>query len=539
MKFGEFPIDECLGAILAHSLYLDGRLILKKGTVLEKDHLEKIGSFGHEKLTIAKLSVDDVEENEAARRVAECFLADGLYANDASTGRVNILAEKKGLFLADRELINKINLVHPDITVATLNEFAFVEEGGLVATVKIIPYGVDKKHLEKIEAIEKGAIGLAPFKAQKVSALFTDNRSLKESVKRKTEANLKTRIEKAGSVLMETSYIDHELGAVSHALDEMIVKTDLVILFGAGAISDLEDVIPKAVISIGGKIERFGMPVDPGNLLLIGSKSATKIIGAPSCARSIAENGFDFVLQRLLAGIEVSSNDIAKMGVGGLLHEIPSRPHPRQAKTNQVKHVAGIVLAAGQSKRMGKANKLLETVSGKPLISHIVEASNQSQLDQLVVVTGHQGKEVRSELGGFVKGGKPHKFLNNPDYEMGLSSSLITGIKSLDRNVTHAMILLGDMPLISNEIIDELLETIDSNPPNSIIMATAFGKWGNPILWPRCYFDALLELKGDVGAKHIIFENSEHVIEVEIGEAAALDIDLKTELNVFEARSSK
>ena len=101
------------------------------------------------------------------------------------------------------------------------------------------------------------------------------------------------------------------------------------IVFGASAITDRRDVIPAALVAAGGEIEQFGMPVDPGNLLLIGRIAGKPFLGAPGCARSAKENGFDWVLQRMLADIPVSARDIRRMGSGGLLMEIVSRPQPR------------------------------------------------------------------------------------------------------------------------------------------------------------------------------------------------------------------
>ena len=98
------------------------------------------------------------------------------------------------------------------------------------------------------------------------------------------------------------------------------------------ATSDLHDVAPEAVRRAGGQVERFGMPVDPGNLLFTGRIGTRPVIGLPGCARSPALNGADWVLERLACGLEVGDDDIAAMGVGGLLKEIPLRPQLREPR---------------------------------------------------------------------------------------------------------------------------------------------------------------------------------------------------------------
>src|SRR5262249_57563189 len=114
----------------------------------------------------------------------------------------------------------------------------------------------------------------------------------------------------------------------------------LVLIFGASAIPDRRDVIPAAIEAAGGNVEHFGMPVDPGNLMLIGSAAGRAVLGAPGCARSPKENGFDWILARLLCGLPVRRSDITGMGVGGLLMEIVTRPQPRESEEPAGRRVA-------------------------------------------------------------------------------------------------------------------------------------------------------------------------------------------------------
>ena len=127
--------------------------------------------------------------------------------------------------------------------------------------------------------------------------------------------------------------VPHEARALGERIGEML-DLDMVIIFGASAITDRRDVVPVGLERAGGVVEHLGMPVDPGNLLLLGHVDAggrtIPVIGAPGCARSPKENGFDFVLRRLLAGLPVTGADLKRMGVGGLLSEIVSRPQLRQ-----------------------------------------------------------------------------------------------------------------------------------------------------------------------------------------------------------------
>jgi molybdenum cofactor cytidylyltransferase len=297
---------------------------------------------------------------------------------------------------------------------------------------------------------------------------------------------------------------------------------ELVIVFGASAIADRRDVIPAAITEIGGQIEHFGMPVDPGNLLLIGSANGVPVLGAPGCARSPVENGFDWVLMRLLAGLKVTRAELTGMGVGGLLMEIVTRPQPRTvADLEANRNVTAIVLAAGRSTRMGGPNKLLAEIDGKKLVRIVTEQAQASRATGVIVVTGHQADLVEQALTGLNV-----KFVRNPDFAGGLASSVKAGIAAVPENADGAIVCLGDMPLISAKLIDQLIETFAPDRGQLIAVPVSDGRRGNPVLWSRRFFKELMTLDGDVGARHLIAKHAEAVAEVPVdGQSAFLDID--------------
>jgi molybdenum cofactor cytidylyltransferase len=239
------------------------------------------------------------------------------------------------------------------------------------------------------------------------------------------------------------------------------------------------------------------------------------------------------VLQRLLAGRKVSGTEITGMGVGGLLMEIGTRPRPRETKENVTGKTAAIILAAGQSRRMGGTNKLTAILGDKALVRHVADAALASSAAEVIVVTGHEAETVRSVLDGL-----DVRFAQNPDYVDGLSSSLAVGIGAIGSQCDRAVILLADMPGITAGIIDRMIEA-STAAPGSIILATHNGKRGNPVLWPADFFRQLSQISGDVGARHLIGENSGRVVQVETGEAAGFDIDTKDALELAASKFSR
>jgi molybdenum cofactor cytidylyltransferase len=331
---------------------------------------------------------------------------------------------------------------------------------------------------------------------------------------------MRSRLESLGSSLGRTIVTDHAIEPVAQAIRELIAsRHDIILLFGASAIVDRGDVIPAGLKSAGGQVVHLGMPVDPGNLLMFGRLGSAPVIGVPSCARSPKVNGFDWVLERTLAGIELSARDIMDMGVGGLLMEIPTRPTPRESGDEKPKlapQIAAVVLAAGRSTRMG-SNKLLKSMRGKPMIRQTVEAVMQSRVSPVVVVTGHDAERVKSALKGLNVG-----FVHNPHFADGLSTSLAAGVKELPPQVDGALMVLGDMPLVPAATMNKLVSAFDPTERRSICIPVFQGERGNPILWGRQHFDEFEGLKGDRGAKVLLVVNSDQVVEVPVGNESVL-----------------
>ncbi|WP_328596011.1 molybdopterin-binding protein [Aureimonas psammosilenae] len=329
MKFGSVPVTEAEGVILAHAAGLpDGRIA--KGTRLGRDELARLASGGVATVIGAMLAEGDVPENDAAAVLAQALAGGAVRVAPAATGRANLFAEENGLFLADRQAVDRLNEIDPGITLATLPEYAPVTAGQMIATVKIIPLALSGIAVARgLEAIGASPpLRVAAYRPARVALVQTMLPGIKDSVLQKTKRSLDARLAPSSSSLVEEQRCAHDPDALRETLLRLR-PAELVVIFGASAVIDRRDVIPAAIEDAGGAVHQFGMPVDPGNLLLFGTFRDNPILGAPGCARSPKENGFDWVLNRLLAGVEVSPQDIRRMGVGGLLGEIPTRPSPR------------------------------------------------------------------------------------------------------------------------------------------------------------------------------------------------------------------
>jgi molybdenum cofactor cytidylyltransferase len=331
VKFGQVPVEEAVGALAAHSVRA-GEMLVKKGTLVTSDIAVRLKQAGVETLIAARLELGDVAEDAAASRLAHALAGSNVAVEAPFTGRANLYAETSGVLVIDVDAIHRLNAVDEAMTAATLPAYKSVVAGEMVGTVKIIPYAIPEALLhDGIVKTGKEALRIAPYTRRRVGVVSTLLPGLKPSVIDKTLAVLARRLEPADARIVQDRRVPHEVSILAEELAlQANGHTELIIVFGASAIADRRDVIPSAIEIAGGRVEHFGMPVDPGNLLLVGSIAGKPIIGAPGCARSAKENGFDWILHRLLTDVPVTRVDIMSLGVGGLLMEIVSRPQPRE-----------------------------------------------------------------------------------------------------------------------------------------------------------------------------------------------------------------
>jgi molybdenum cofactor cytidylyltransferase len=533
MKFGAVPVAECAGAILAHSLKTP-KGVLKKGRILSAADGEILAAAGFRTVVAARLEPGDVGENAAAAELAKAAAGDGVRVAGAYTGRANLFSTVHGLAMIDRASIDRFNRVDDTLTLATVEPYAVVAPNQMIATLKVIPFAVSRAAVDKCLAVSREAgalLRIAPLRAKRVALIQTRLPGLKETILDKTVATTKERLATLGSSLIQERRCDHKSEALMPEIAAAIeAGADLVLIAGASAIVDRRDVIPAAITGAGGAVEHFGMPVDPGNLMLMGSLGTVPVLGLPGCARSPKVNGFDWVLQRLLADLPVGPREIMGMGVGGLLADIPSRPLPRALATREAgappmvpraPRIAALVLAAGQSRRMGTLNKLLIEIDGVPMVRRVVEMLCQSKADPIVVVTGHEHEKLAAALEGLAV-----TIVYNPDFAQGLSTSLKAGIGALDAETDGALVCLGDMPRVGAAEVDRLIGAFNPVEGRGIVVPTRNGKRGNPVLWSKRFFAEMSQVAGDVGARHLIGAYPEMVAEVEMaGDGVLTDID--------------
>ena len=507
MKFGEKPISECVGDLLVHSIKTpDGKL--SKGTKLSKTHIETLRLIGAKLLLVASLEEDDVEENLAASMLSNAFLKSGFQLSVPATGRVNFIADALSIVRLDVEKIKSLNEIDEAITFATIMPDQLVTAGQMIATLKIIPYAVSKSSIDAALSVISNSdlVSCHAIVSRKFSLIQTSFEDTKPSIISATEDVTRTRLSHLNCPLIDSQITPHNASKVQKALIGARAQgAEAFLLCGASAIADRLDILPEALRMVGGEVIHLGLPVDPGNLSMVGEWDGMLVLGMPGCARSPKLNGLDWLLQKALAGIKLDKSELSGMAVGGLLADIASRPLPRKLiHKNTVKHqkTAGILLAAGSSRRMGAQNKLLLPIdNGLSMIRWIAQIYLDSDIDTLIVVTGFQHEAIRKALLGLNV-----EFVHNHDYQTGQASSVACGIESLSEQYDCALIGLADMPFITSDLINRLIKSHEllSKPEVRITMPIIEGRRANPVIWGRAFFDELKAISGDEGGRQIL-----------------------------------
>lgn len=520
MIFGQARLAEARGAILAHTHRLPGRTI-PKGTVLDEAMLAALCAAGLDEVVVARPEAGEVAADLVADRLAALLATPLIARGRAVGGRVELRAEATGLLRVNVTAVERVNAVDEAITVATPGDGEMVTSRERLAAVTVLPFAVPSSTVAVVEALARRGplFSLHPFHALRVASVVTGP---PYPGSERTIAAATVQVERLGGTLLPQLECAHDTIAIARRIHEAVAHgAELVLIAGAFPVTDRRDIAPAAIVAAGGAIERLGMPSGPGDALCLGHVGPVPVVVLPSDAAGDGRSGLAMLLERIFTGVPVTSGDIARMGVGGLATERDMQTGQPSASDGATRApppaVAAVVLAAGRSRRMAPLNKLLVEDAGAPMIARVVDHVLASRARPVIVVLGHQAREVEAALAG-----RKVLFVEAPDYADGLSASLKSGIAALPPGAEAAMICLGDMPLVSTAMMDRLIAAFDPAKGHTIIKPTYRGKQGNPMIWGRQHFDEILALTGDVGARHLAARHADAVAEVEMADDGVL-----------------
>ncbi len=496
MKFGRVPLPESEGAILAHSLSVNGRRI-RKGRKLCSSDVQAMREAGIDEVTVARLESGDLHENDAAAQIAARIAVDGsgFSASAPFTGRVNIYADAAGLLELDSRAVLRVNNVDHSITLATLPDCARLGPRSLVGTVKIITYGIAADLVAKAAENACGAMRLRRVAFSEAGLIATEVPGQPAKLTNKSRLAVEARLNALGIELSEFRIVPHDADAIGESLRKS--KASFQLLITASATSDPADVGPEGLRAAGGVLHRFGMPVDPGNLLFLGEIGKRPVIGLPGCARSPALNGADWVLERVACGIPPADIDIASMGAGGLLKEIASRPQPRGRVSISPSRprIDAIVVSVGETKKLNAA---------------LVAAKGSSVERIICAAPTRLHSSIRDLVGDDVE------IFAVPEPYGWLASTISAGIARISENADGIVLLRGDGDIANSDQIDRLAAAFSPEDGREICrFGGERGRMGPPVLFGHRFFEALAGLRGERGAGELMRDAAEFVVELD------------------------
>jgi molybdenum cofactor cytidylyltransferase len=322
MKAQTVDVKASTGRILCCTVFRPGgKKLLAKGHVISDEDIRVLESEGMETIWVTELEEGEIGEDDAVCAVASEMGCGSFEIRLAAGGRANLLATENCCVLVDDELLKQINCP-ASVVIATSLNFSYAIAGQRIATVKSAPFAVAKEQLEAVIGIlkDRGPILQArPVRTPTVGVLYTDPVS-GERARQLFENIMRQRLERFGVNANFVLACTEDENSVARCLQHLLRSKPCAILVASTtAPAGPEDIIGQAMVKVGGQVERFLAPVEPGNLLLLSYKDEVPIVSAPGCFRSAKPNVVDLVLPPLLARYHVTGWEIASLGHGGLL----------------------------------------------------------------------------------------------------------------------------------------------------------------------------------------------------------------------------
>ncbi len=477
---------------------------------------------------------NDWHEQKITEQLANDFLGENIKCEITKSGRVNFIAKIDGILHFNTENLDKFNELTPEITMATRPYCTQIYQGEIVASCKIIPYFVAGNIVKKSMVLaKKSCLNISPLQGGKAHLIFTYLEEIPPQKLQKSAQIFQKRLLKYNYEVGKISNVRHHCQELSEFLTQIPPKDfDLIAIMGAVSIADINDIVPKALINCGGKIIRYGMPVDPGNLLLLGEISNCPFLGLPGCAKSPKFNGLDFILQRLAARINITSKDIAQLGKIGLLPENYDRGALRAVNYPVASKPLIAILAAGKGERMAQdLAKPLTIFRDKALLEWVIDNINQAlpSKDIIIIVNDSpQGKQVQEFCLT-----KQYKFIINNQYNEGIASSLRLAVNYASQTHSALMVFLADMPNITPKTIATIWQEFQRDTQNIMAVQPKFGsQLGHPVVFNPRIFSELAKLSGDTGAKTFMENLSDYRRIIDTLDAGVIqDGDTKAMIN--------
>ncbi|OGO76671.1 MAG: molybdopterin-binding protein [Clostridiales bacterium GWB2_37_7] len=329
-------VEEAIGMVLAHDLtkIVPGEFkgaAYKKGHVIRQEDIQELKSMGKNHINILELPIGMIHENEAAMKIANAAVGSGIFLKGPSEGKVELKAKHRGLLKVDVAALNQINEIE-ELVIATIHTNTLVEEGQSLAAARIIPLVIKEEKILQVEEIGKsygkGIITVHELRPMKIGLIITGTEVYEGRIKDGFAPVMKEKIKHYGCSLLDIQYCPDDRKIIEDNIYTMIEMGADIVLACGGMSVDADDVTPQAIRNASEHVVSYGIPILPGNMLMLAYKGSAAIIGIPGAVMFLKNTSLDILLPRILAGEKLTRKDVTAYCHGGLCWSCKACTYP-------------------------------------------------------------------------------------------------------------------------------------------------------------------------------------------------------------------
>ena len=324
----KISVQNAVGMTLCHDITAvrDGfkGAAFKRGHVITDADVPALLDLGKKHVFVWEENAGEIHEEDAALRLAAMAPVDGAHYVGPSEGKMQLIADERGMFRVDTELLRRINAIG-DITVVSIPDHFPVEKGDRLASMRIVPLVARASEIEEAEALCNGKklLGLRPYRSLKVGVIVTGSEVYSGRIQDRFEPVVRTKMTKYPAEILGVTLCDDDVDMITAAARAYLDKGAQLLIFTGGMSVDPDDVTPAAVRALGADVVTHGAPAQPGNMTLVAYLGDAAILGIPGAAISMPTTLFDALLPQVFAGDRFTKEELVALGDGGLCLQCP------------------------------------------------------------------------------------------------------------------------------------------------------------------------------------------------------------------------
>ena len=316
-------VHDAIGMALCHDIteMNDGfkGVAFKRGHIICQEDVEHMLNIGKRTVYVWEENAGEIHEDDCARRLAAMAPVAGAHYTEPAEGKVLLIADQRGLFRVNRQLLEKIDSIG-DITICTLPDHYPVEAGARLASMRIIPLVTKEEQILKAERLcaEETLLDLLPYRPKKIGVVITGSEVYSGRIQDKFEPVVRAKMKQYPSEILGVTICDDDLDRIVCAAKAHLEQGADFLIFTGGMSVDPDDLTPTAIRQLGAEIVTHGVPAQPGNMTLVAYLGDVPILGVPGAAIKLPTTIFDVLLPQVFAGEKITKQDLTNLADGGL-----------------------------------------------------------------------------------------------------------------------------------------------------------------------------------------------------------------------------